>query len=155
MIKSENLFVTAGFENSTNSSNNIIVKQVKQIVRHPNFNFANLENDIALIKLSTNLSFSNTIQPISLATNDVWKEKDVSDVFETCLAIKWSDEYLYEVVLPLISNIKCANIINGVKTNRSQFCTLTNNINDGIDQDICQEESGGPLLCDTEQVFLK
>lgn len=51
---------------ATPVSNNFIIRQVDKIFIHPTFSSIDLSNDIAIIRLSTNATFNNYVQPICL-----------------------------------------------------------------------------------------
>ncbi|RXN15811.1 suppressor of tumorigenicity 14-like protein [Labeo rohita] len=42
-------------------------RTASRIIKHPNFNFSNADNDIALIQLSSSVTFSDYIRPVCLA----------------------------------------------------------------------------------------
>lgn len=48
---------------------NEVSSQLSQIIVHPNFNNTLYNNDLALMKLSSSVTFNNFIQPICLASN--------------------------------------------------------------------------------------
>ncbi len=58
--------------------------QVQKIMPHPFYDDVNLDNDIALIKLSSSVPFSDAIQPVCLN----WDRNEIS-VFGTCYAAGW------------------------------------------------------------------
>ncbi|XP_026110798.1 prostasin-like [Carassius auratus] len=42
-------------------------RTASQIINHPNFNMSNFDNDIALVQLSSSVTFSDYIKPVCLA----------------------------------------------------------------------------------------
>lgn len=131
------------------SNLNEVNRTVSQIIIHPDFNNSLFNNDIALMKLSSPVVFTNYIRPICLASN--------ASLFHNstlCWATGWGritanetlqgDQILQEVQVPVIGNNQCAcqfipeaaaNITNGM------ICAGQEN------RGICQGDSGGPLQC--------
>lgn len=65
---------------------NEVSRAVTQVIVHPNYNNTLFNNDIALMKLSSAVNFSNFIRPICLASN--------SSLFNNgtlCWATGWGD----------------------------------------------------------------
>ncbi|XP_071804919.1 uncharacterized protein [Asterias amurensis] len=121
--------------------------QVEKILPHPFYDDASLDNDIALIKLSSRVPFSGTIQPVCLNA-----ERDETSIFKRCYAAGWGltspqgsiSFTLKDVELPLISNEDCQF------RSSSPHIVSTNQLCAGVDEggkDTCQGDSGGPLVC--------
>ena len=58
--------------------------QVEKILPHPFYDEASLDNDIALIKLSSRVPFSGTIHPVCLNA-----ERNETSIFKRCYAAGW------------------------------------------------------------------
>ncbi|XP_069044036.1 uncharacterized protein [Lepisosteus oculatus] len=135
----------------TGSSTNTVSRGVQQIIKHPNYDSSTNNNDIALMKLSSSVSFNNNIQPVCLA--------DTSSSFyngTSCWVTGWGDTVeggttlpstLQEVQLPIIGNRQCG-CLNDVVFGANSV--TGNMICAGVLQggkDSCQGDSGGPLVC--------
>uniref|UniRef100_A0A3B3UYY4 chymotrypsin n=1 Tax=Poecilia latipinna TaxID=48699 RepID=A0A3B3UYY4_9TELE len=59
-----------GLQSLTGTNPNKVTRTVAQVIRHPSFSISTLDNDIALIKLSSAVSFNNYISPVCLAAAD-------------------------------------------------------------------------------------
>ncbi|XP_069044038.1 ovochymase-like isoform X2 [Lepisosteus oculatus] len=135
----------------TGSSTNTVSSKVLQIIRHPNYDSSTNNNDIALMKLNSSVSFNNYIQPVCLA--------DTSSSFyngTSCWVTGWGDTVeggttlpstLQEVQLPIIGNRQCG-CLNDVVFGANSV--TGNMICAGVlegGKDSCQGDSGGPLVC--------
>lgn len=97
------------------------------------------EDDVALIKLSKSVEFTEKIQPALLpnATDDVFENDGV-------ISIGWGLNDTQSstpqwVPLTIVNNTKCPNIIG------TQFCAEVVN-----GQGVCSADSGGPLVRDID-----
>uniref|UniRef100_W5LV75 Peptidase S1 domain-containing protein n=1 Tax=Lepisosteus oculatus TaxID=7918 RepID=W5LV75_LEPOC len=135
----------------TGSSTNTVSSKVLQIIRHPNYDSSTNNNDIALMKLNSSVSFNNYIQPVCLA--------DTSSSFyngTSCWVTGWGDTVeggttlpstLQEVQLPIIGNRQCG-CLNDVVFGANSV--TGNMICAGVlegGKDSCQGDGGGPLVC--------
>ncbi|XP_068161888.1 chymotrypsin-like protease CTRL-1 [Antennarius striatus] len=129
-----------------------------EIIVHPDFNDTLFQNDIALIRLSSAVNFTNFIRPICLAS-------DTSQFFNgtPCWATGWgrlSENMnlpgsfpLQEIQIPVVGNNLCSCIYNNsvprVTISDQMICAGT--FNGGI----CQADSGGPLQCQQGSVWIQ
>ncbi len=112
---------------------------VSRIIKHPNFNSTTLENDIALIELSSNSTLGTPI--------NIYNSGSSLSGFDST-AIGWgttsfngsSSPTLREVVLPIVSNSTCNSVMGGILS--SMVCA---GFTSG-GKDACQGDSGGPLV---------
>ncbi|MBN3315993.1 TMPS9 protease, partial [Atractosteus spatula] len=133
------------------SSTNMVSRGVQQIIKHPNYDSSTNNNDIALMKLSSSVSFNNYIQPVCLANTSSTFYNGTS-----CWVTGWGDTVeggttlpstLQEVQLPIIGNRQCGCLNDVVFRANS---VTGNMICAGVLQggkDSCQGDSGGPLVC--------
>ncbi|XP_068231243.1 serine proteinase stubble-like isoform X2 [Palaemon carinicauda] len=128
--------------------------QASRIIMHPSYDRFTLDNDMALIKLSSPLSFpsDNKIAPVCLPDAG----NAYSDV--TATVTGWGrlqsggsrPNVLYEVDVPTMTNSRCQQFLSGITSN--MICA-------GLDaggKDSCQGDSGGPMVTtgNTAQTFM-
>ncbi|KAM7348606.1 brachyurin [Cochliomyia hominivorax] len=132
-----------------NNSNNMTSSQ---IYIHPQYNPSNLHNDVSLIKLPTPLTFSNTIQPITLVSSS---QASNNFIGTRCIVSGFGltdDEYLdYSEVLlwaqvQIINNSFCTSVFDPAVVQDSNLCAK----GDGnTNMSICSGDSGGALVMQT------
>ncbi|MBN3313548.1 TMPS9 protease, partial [Atractosteus spatula] len=151
-ISSMILQVYLGKESQEGSNPHQVSRGVERIILHPNFDYMTLNNDIALLKLSSPVTFTDYIQPICLAAN--------SSSFHTgtsCWVTGWgniaegvslpNNKTLQELQLPIIGKSQCGCIsnltfgVNFITDNMICAGVLDNR------KSPCNGDSGGPLVC--------
>ena len=131
------LRVKIGLHN-VNGTTGSETKLVDQIIVHPNYSGNSLDNDYALLHLTTESDF----EPIQLITENA---HDNEPVMSTTLGWGatssggWGSTYLMEVDVPIDNS--CGNYSNWEITN-NMVCAGDNNGG----EDSCQGDSGGPLI---------
>uniref|UniRef100_A0A8C5E4L7 Peptidase S1 domain-containing protein n=1 Tax=Gouania willdenowi TaxID=441366 RepID=A0A8C5E4L7_GOUWI len=118
-----NLRVYLGRQSQQLANINEVVREVSQIILHPDYDNTPSNNDIALIQMSSTVTFTDYIRPVCLAAQD--------SVFEAGLIVwvtGWGTirtgvslpfpQTLQEVDVPIVSNAECVGSYN----------TLTNNM---------------------------
>lgn len=63
------LTVELGLDTLAGSNANMVSRNVSRIVPHPKYNDKTLDNDIALLQLSSPVTFNNYIKPVCLAAS--------------------------------------------------------------------------------------
>ncbi|XP_053197892.1 tryptase [Scomber japonicus] len=135
--------------NQTGPNVHEVSRTVSQIIVHPDYSNTSFNNDIALMKLSSAVTFTDNIRPVCLAGNSSQFHNST-----TCWATGWGRrgkdeplgafETLQEVQIPVIGNKQCSCSYIPVPS-----ANITNNMicagqeNKGA----CQGDSGGPLQC--------
>lgn len=111
---------------------------------HEQYNEITMVNDIAIIRLSTTLSFSSTIRPISLASvaPPNGAAAAVSGWGTTQFGSSTSPTQLKYVDMKILSRRQCASSVYGYgsEIGESMICTYS------VGKDSCQGDSGGPLV---------
>ncbi|XP_041671869.1 testisin-like [Cheilinus undulatus] len=138
-----------GRETQSGPNNNEVSRSVSKIIVHPDYNNTMFNNDIALMKLSSPVSFTDFIRPICLASD--------SSQFNNatfCWATGWGRlgadqpnqafDSLQEVQIPVIGNKQCTCSyieIPDAKLTEKMICAGEGG------KGACQGDSGGPLQC--------
>ncbi|XP_038565958.1 serine protease 27-like isoform X2 [Micropterus salmoides] len=138
------LIVYLGRDSQELSNPNEVSRTVSKIIINPDYDAYSYNNDIALLQLSSPVTFTDYISPVCLAADG-----SVFNSGTTCWVTGWGNiqdnvslpypDYLQEVSVPIVSNSDC-NAIYGLITN-NMMCA-------GFPQggmDACYGDSGGPL----------
>ncbi|XP_034062047.1 serine protease 27-like [Gymnodraco acuticeps] len=137
--------VYVGRDTQQLSNPNEVSRSLSQVIRHSGYDSTTSDNDIALLKLSTPVTFTNYIKPVCLA-----EDGSTYAAGATCWVTGWgtirSDvslpfpQRLQEVSVPIVSNTQCS----------ASYDTITSNMMcAGLDEggkDSCQGDSGGPFV---------
>ncbi|KPI95068.1 Trypsin CFT-1 [Papilio xuthus] len=133
---------------STNANSGGVVHNTQQIIMHPNYNNRNYDNDIAILRMSSNFAFNNNVRAGSIAGSN-YNLGDNQPVW----AIGWgaitfrgqSSEQLRHVQIWTVNQNVC----------RQRYATRQSAITDNMlcsgwldvgGRDQCQGDSGGPLI---------
>ncbi|XP_071319454.1 chymotrypsin-like protease CTRL-1 [Trachinotus anak] len=130
-------------------NNEEMSRTVSQIIVHPDYNNTLFNNDIALMKLSSPVTFTEYIRPVCLASNSSQFHNSTP-----CWATGWGRvgkdepseavERLLEVQIPVIGNNQCkCNYRPVEEANITDNMICAGQENKGT----CQGDSGGPLQC--------
>jgi len=131
------LQVKIGLHN-VNGTTGAITRNVDQVIVHPQYSSWSLDNDYALLHLSSPVT---TFEPIQLCTDTAHDEEPVMATTMGWGATSsggWGSTYLMEVDVPIDDS--CGNI--GNETTNNMVCA--GDANGG--EDSCQGDSGGPLI---------
>uniref|UniRef100_A0A4W3JRZ0 Peptidase S1 domain-containing protein n=1 Tax=Callorhinchus milii TaxID=7868 RepID=A0A4W3JRZ0_CALMI len=122
-------------------------RTIERIITHPNFSIPGLfNNDIAVLELSSPLTFTDFIRPICLPSS--------SHVFrdgQTCTVTGWGTlsyqgdfpTILQKADVNIVSNDACIRAYGNLISNKMLCAGI---LAGGIDA--CQGDSGGPLVCE-------
>ncbi|XP_051170630.1 uncharacterized protein LOC127287635 [Leptopilina boulardi] len=114
---------------------------VRNVIIHPDFHLRTMLNDIALVEIHNQFTFTSDVKPIALPNENVIHDndpvvlsgfgtKEFNGVFETQL------QYLNTVI---INSTICEKSVPHLSN--TQFCTFTR-----LGEGICQGDSGGPVV---------
>ncbi|KAL2088404.1 hypothetical protein ACEWY4_015303 [Coilia grayii] len=142
--------VIVGEHDKGKSEENIQTMRVERVFTHPQWNPSTINNDIALIKLTTPLNMNAHVSPVCLA--------ETADVFPggmTCVTSGWglmrhnamfTPDKLQQAALPLLSNEQCKKHW-GSNISDVMICA------GGDGATSCMGDSGGPLVCQKDNVW--
>ncbi|XP_073691492.1 chymotrypsin-like protease CTRL-1 [Garra rufa] len=140
-----------GLLNQTSSSHSE-TRTARRILSHPNYDSATYDNDIALIELSSSVTFLYNTSPVCLAAaNSTFAAGTESWVtgwgflqFSQNPDDKLLSDKLQEVMLPVVSNSDCENAYKSTSSiTDNMICAGWLN-QEG--KDACQCDSGGPMV---------
>ncbi|XP_039513569.1 uncharacterized protein LOC120468973 [Pimephales promelas] len=150
------LNVVLGRQIQRNFNPNEVFRNVRTIIKHPSYNYLTNDNDIALLKLSSPVNFTDYIRPVCLAANhsvfnkgtDSWITGwgDISEGVSLP-----SPNVLQEVKVPIIGNRQC-NCLYGVG-NITENMICAGLLEGG--KDSCQGDSGGPMVSRQSSVWVQ
>ncbi|KAM3967847.1 trypsin, alkaline C-like [Aphomia sociella] len=132
---------------STNANSGGVVHTLNDIIIHEDYASRTLNNDIAIVRTSMNIVFTNNVQP-ALFAGTAYNLRDDADVW----AVGWgatsvggpSSEQLRHVQIWTINQTVCTNLYSdvGLTVTDNMLCSGWLDVG-GRDQ--CQGDSGGPL----------
>ncbi|XP_037610763.1 chymotrypsin-like protease CTRL-1 isoform X4 [Sebastes umbrosus] len=134
-----------GRETQSGPNDNEVNRTVSQIIRHPDYNNTLFNNDIALMKLSSPVTFTDFIRPVCLASSTSQFHNSTP-----CWTTGWGrlskdvplafDGSLQEVQIPVVGQNQCSCNYRDILTDE-MVCAGRDN------KGACQGDSGGPLQC--------
>ncbi|XP_017782136.1 PREDICTED: chymotrypsin-1-like [Nicrophorus vespilloides] len=124
------------------------VYKVSNAIFHENYDSNSIENDVAVIKLEEPLTFSNSVQPIPLASSSIGGDED-------CVLSGWgsttypgsSPNDLQFINLKTLTVKDCQERQAPNPVFDSQVCTFTQR-----GEGACHGDSGGPLVAGGKQI---
>ncbi|XP_060749067.1 transmembrane protease serine 9-like [Tachysurus vachellii] len=146
--------INLGMESLDLTNSNQQQRSASIIIINQNYNDNTKDNDIALVQLSSSVTFNNYIQPVCLAASNssfsagtvVWVTGWGTIASGVSLP---SPQTLQEVQVPIVSNSNCAKAYSPITDN--MLCA-------GLAQggkDSCQGDSGGPLVVKSNGVWVQ
>ncbi|XP_038158952.1 transmembrane protease serine 9-like [Cyprinodon tularosa] len=142
-------FVTVylGRQSQEGSNPNEVIRIVSQINIHPEYNFLNDNNDIALLRLSEPVNFTDYISPVCLAAPKSTFYSGVDSWVTGWGTIGSgvplpSPKNLMEVTVPVVGNRQCKCNYGESRITENMMCA---GLTEG-GKDSCQGDSGGPMV---------
>uniref|UniRef100_A0A668TNF0 Peptidase S1 domain-containing protein n=1 Tax=Oreochromis aureus TaxID=47969 RepID=A0A668TNF0_OREAU len=129
---------------------NKVSRNVAKIILHPNYDSETYDNDIALLRLSSPVRFTDYIRPVCLAASGSVFNNGTDSWVTGWVALPFP-QTLQEVEVPVVGNRQC-NCLNGVGT------VTDNMICAGVlagGKDSCQGDSGGPMVSKQGSVWVQ
>ena len=147
MTKLETFFSRLGAHHKETKEDTTLEFNVAQIVRHPQYNSDNMQNDMALIKLDREAVLGRGVGLVCLGDDS--NHLPLGDLNNQCLISGWGTlesggqqpDTLQEVLVPLVSPSVCGTVYPNMHD--SMLCA---GFKEG-GKDSCQGDSGGPLVC--------
>ncbi|KAL1277870.1 hypothetical protein QQF64_024543 [Cirrhinus molitorella] len=122
-----------------------ITRTVNQIVIHPRYNPDNFANDIALVKLSSSVTFNDYISPVCLAADGSTFAEGTQSWITGWGKLNFGDNTipntLQEVKIPVVSNTYCKSLYGSSFTD-NMMCAGPTEGGKGL----CQGDGGGPMV---------
>ncbi|XP_062705391.1 serine protease gd-like [Aedes albopictus] len=110
-LPADRIFVKVGFSNIDLPEDHVRQFNVDRIARHEEYIMDTFENDIALLKLSCEITYTNYIQPVCLWQGDTHLSKIISKIG---YVVGWgldegfnTPKKLSEATMPIVSSKKC------------------------------------------------
>uniref|UniRef100_A0A672G6J5 Zgc:100868 n=1 Tax=Salarias fasciatus TaxID=181472 RepID=A0A672G6J5_SALFA len=129
-------------------------RSVSQIISHPDYDSGSSDNDVALLRLSSETPFTDYIVPVCLAAPGSSVHSGVSTWVTGWGALTeggFSPDDLMEVEVPVVGNRQC-NCDYGVgQITDNMLCA---GFREG-GKDSCQGDSGGPLVTKQGDVWIQ
>ncbi|XP_051770088.1 uncharacterized protein LOC127523435 isoform X2 [Ctenopharyngodon idella] len=150
------LTVVLGRQTQNGFNLNEVSKNVKLIIKHPSYNRHTNNNDIALLKLSSPVTFTDYISPVCLAADgsvfnngtDSWITGWGNISRRESLP---SPNVLQEVEVPVIGNRQCNCLYRVGNITDNMICAGLL----GGGKDSCQGDSGGPMVSNQSSVWVQ
>ncbi|XP_037780326.1 venom serine protease 34-like [Penaeus monodon] len=141
----EDLYVTLGDHQKDQNGETPFERsfEIAEVIVHENYNANTVDNDIALIRLSSAASYSRGVGPICLP----FQFASLDFQGQTGTVTGWgrtdyqgsTSNVLQEVELPILTTAECQQYLKSTITN-NMMCTYK------AGQDACLGDSGGPLI---------
>ncbi|XP_063079933.1 IgGFc-binding protein-like [Engraulis encrasicolus] len=150
--------VRLGVKDLDISSANELTNTLTEVIVHPEYDDWTLDNDIALLQMSTPVTFNDYISPVCLAdSNSVFHNGTAS------WATGWGDinegeslphpGTLQEVEVPVIGNRQCDCFYQPIDWPITQNMICSGLLDGG--KDACQGDSGGPMVNQQNSVWIQ
>ncbi|KAG5262735.1 hypothetical protein AALO_G00278290 [Alosa alosa] len=148
--------ISLGRQSLLNFNPNEVSRTVAEIILHPNYDASTNENDMALLRLSSAVSFSGYIRPVCLAASGSIFHQGTDSWVTGWGAIKEGEPLpnpgvLQEVEVPVVDNKVCDELLIFTKITENMICA---GLREG-GKDSCQGDSGGPMVMKEDSVWVQ
>ncbi|KAK7060684.1 Trypsin-2, partial [Halocaridina rubra] len=146
------LQVVAGENNLIDDEGTEQVKNIQEIIIHENYSHAEYSNDIALLKLTSPLTYNDYVQKVFLSEQDHAENG-------SCIISGWGQtsgtkadlSTLIAAEVTIIHKNHCRNYYGEQHIDETKLCAVF--VKEGVDA--CMGDRGGPLICtDTGEEYL-
>ncbi|XP_077406821.1 chymotrypsin-like protease CTRL-1 [Vanacampus margaritifer] len=146
-----------GKQNQSTTSPNEVNRTLAQIISHPDYDARSLQNDIALMRLSSALTFNDYIRPVCMASNSS-QFNNATKCWNTGWGKIGAEEAnqafdrLQEVEIPIIGNKQCDCAFSRLENSditSGMICSGEEG------KGACQGDSGGPMQCMQGSVWIQ
>ncbi|XP_060757838.1 chymotrypsinogen A-like [Neoarius graeffei] len=144
-ITAGDITIFLGMESLEGTNPNMQKKTVLKIINHENYNSTTINNDIALVQLSSSVTFNNYVMPVCLAASNSFFPGG-SNVWVTGWGRISSDESLpspktlQEAQVSVVSRTDCAKAYGSGSITDNMICAAEG------EKSACNGDSGGPLV---------
>ncbi|XP_063164810.1 uncharacterized protein LOC134501132 [Candoia aspera] len=148
--------IVVGATDLSKLPDNVQLHSVSKVVLHQDYNPLTEDNDIALIKLDSPVTFNDYVQPACLPRVTMGSETS----FTSCFVSGWGITAQNSVKTSDVLQEAKVNILETKKCNSSQWYSGAMSLHTlcaGYEEggiDTCQGDSGGPLMCRTPPTSL-
>ncbi|KAJ4949266.1 hypothetical protein JOQ06_020782 [Pogonophryne albipinna] len=146
------MMIVLGLESMSGPNLNNVSKTIDKIIVHPMYYSFNVDNDMALLKLSSPVNFTDYIQPVCLASENSTFYTGVSSWvvgFGANSSGGSNADTLQEVRVPIVGNNECTCAYHDLTDN--MICAgLRAGGNDS-----CLGDSGGPMMIKKGSVWIQ
>uniref|UniRef100_A0A8C5GK64 chymotrypsin n=1 Tax=Gouania willdenowi TaxID=441366 RepID=A0A8C5GK64_GOUWI len=150
-----NLTVSLGRQTQNGSNPHEVSRTIARLISHESFNTTTTRDDIALLKLSSPVTFSNYILPVCLAApgstihsgEDVW----ITGWAPGETGAGGLPDDLMEVEIPTVGNRQCSCHYGVGAITDNMLCA---GFQEG-GKDTCQGDSGGPMVIKYENRWIQ
>uniref|UniRef100_A0A672Q4Y6 Peptidase S1 domain-containing protein n=1 Tax=Sinocyclocheilus grahami TaxID=75366 RepID=A0A672Q4Y6_SINGR len=155
-VSASSLHVYLGRRTQQGVNTNEISRNVRTIIVHSSYNSNTNNNDIALLRLSSTVTFNNYIRPVCLAAqNSVFPSGTSSWItgwgdVQSGVSLP-SPGILQETMVPVVNNVQCNTLLGSGSVTSNMMCA-------GLTQggkDTCQGDSGGPMVSQQCSVWVQ
>ncbi|KAA0185673.1 hypothetical protein HAZT_HAZT002186 [Hyalella azteca] len=132
---------------SNNNDGPYIEGKVEKVTVHESYSRSTLQNDVAVLKLTTPLQYSDRVQPICLPTSDIPTDGELQ---ATITGWGRDESKQLKTILQELTSTITTNKLCGERWNKngapSSFIVDTMMCMDASDGDSCNGDSGGPAV---------
>ncbi|XP_077068337.1 trypsin-3-like [Siphateles boraxobius] len=153
-ITASNVRIYLGRQLQSGSNPFEVSRTVTQIIIHPSYSTSTQNNDLALLQLSSSVTFTDYIRPVCLAAaGSVFgggTKSWITGWGKLSSGATSIPNTLQEVQIPIVNNSVCNTAYGGSITSK-MICA---GVNEG-GKDSCQGDSGGPMVSKNESQWIQ